>query len=213
MVKCVVFDVDGTLIDTGEAIIASLQKVLQEDLGQTYEEAELDFCFGIPGVVTLQRLGVRDTDKSLAKWIKYLDDFSGSMKVFDGIAQCLKRIRELNLKAGIVTSKTKDEFESNFIPFGLAEYFDFVVCADDTDRHKPHPEPILKLLELSGHSPEDIVYIGDTKYDKECADGAGVSFGLALWGAKSSEGFESAYLLKKPEDILSMISGRMEGAK
>lgn len=205
MIKCVVFDVDGTLIDTGEAIISSLQKVLKEDLGKEFSKEELAFAFGIPGAATLEKLGVKDIDSSLGKWIKYLDEFSGSMKVFDGIEDCLKKIKALNIKAGIVTSKTKEEFEGNFVPFGLKNYFDFVVCADDTDRHKPHPEPLLKLLEMCGHKNSEIVYIGDTKYDKQCAEGAGVKFGLALWGAKSSEGFESSYILQAPCDILNII--------
>lgn len=208
MIKCVVFDVDGTLIDTGEAIISSLQKVLEEDLGQAYPEDALSFAFGIPGAVTLKRLGVNDIESSLAKWIKYLDDFSDSMKIFDGIDNCLKRIKELNIKTGIVTSKTKEEFESNFIPFGLIDYFDYVVCADDTTKHKPHPEPILKLLNISGNNPEDIVYIGDTEYDKKCAEGAGVKFGLALWGAKSPEGIDPTYLLHSPEDIMDILASK-----
>lgn len=208
MIKCVVFDVDGTLIDTGEAIISSLQKVLKEDLGQEFSGDELSFAFGIPGAVTLKKLGVNDIEDSLGKWIKYLNDFSDSIKVFDGIDNCLRKIKELNIKTGIVTSKTKEEFESNFIPLGLADYFDYVVCADDTAKHKPHPEPILKLMEMSGDDPKDLVYIGDTKYDKECAEGAGVKFGLALWGAKSSEGFDSAYILHSPKDILEFITSK-----
>jgi HAD superfamily hydrolase (TIGR01549 family) len=208
MIKCVVFDVDGTLIDTGEAIISSLRKVLKEDSGQAYSDDELSFAFGIPGAVTLKKLGVKDIEDSLAKWIKYLNDFSGSMKIFDGIENCLKKIKELNIKTGIVTSKTKEEFDSNFIPFGLGDYFDYVICADDTAKHKPHPEPILKLMEMCGDDPKDLVYIGDTKYDKECAEGAGVRFGLALWGAKSSEGFDSSYMLHSPKDILDFITSK-----
>jgi len=206
VIKCVVFDVDGTLIDTGEAIITSLQKVLEEDLGQGYSKDELDFAFGIPGAVTLERLGVNDIENSAGKWIRYLDDFRDTISVFEGINNCLMKLKADDIKTGIVTSKTRKEFESNFIPMGLADYFDYVVCADDTARHKPHPDPILKLLEISGNNPEDIVYIGDTIYDKECAEGAGVKFGLALWGAKSVEGIEPAYLLHSPEDILKIIT-------
>lgn len=205
MFKCVVFDVDGTLVDTGEAIIASLQKVLREDLGQEYEPAELAFAFGIPGAVTLSRLGVKNIDASLDKWLKYMSEFSDTVKVFEGIADCLSLIRERNVKLGIVTSKTWNEFNCDFVPLGLREYFDYVVCADDTQKHKPYPEPLLKLLQLSGLKPEDIIYIGDTKYDMECAKGAGVSFGLALWGAKSTEGFEAYCVLNKPCDILDFI--------
>lgn len=207
MIKCVVFDVDGTLIDTGEAIISSLEKVLKEDLGREFTAEQLTFAFGIPGAVTLEKLGIKDIESSLCKWVKYMDEFSDSMKVFDGIDNCLRIIKESGIRTGIVTSKTREEFESNFIPFGLGDYFDYVICADDTDRHKPNPEPILKLLELSGYKPADIVYIGDTRYDKECAEGAGVKFGLALWGAKCTEGFESSHIFRVPSDVLDFIAG------
>ncbi|HYE83055.1 MAG TPA: HAD family hydrolase [Clostridia bacterium] len=206
MIKCVVFDVDGTLIDTGEAIISSLQKVLQEDLGQAYSEEELSFAFGIPGAVTLEKLGVDDIEDSIGKWINYLSDFKDSIKVFKGINDCLMKLKADDIKTGIVTSKTREEFDDSFVPMGLTGFFDYIVCADDTKRHKPHPDPLLKLLEMSGNNPEDIVYIGDTIYDKECAEGAGVKFGLALWGAKNIEGIDPAYLLHSPEDILKIIT-------
>lgn len=206
MIKFVAFDVDGTLIDTGDAIILSLQKVLREELGKEYSGEELYFSFGIPGAVTLKTFGINDIEGPLSKWLRYLDDCGGSIRVFEGIEGCLKQLKAHNIKTGIVTSKSREEFESGFIPMGLAGYFDHVVCADDTTEHKPHPAPLLKLLELSGNRPEEIIYIGDTKYDKECAAGAGVEFGLALWGAKCPEGIEPAYLLKSPEDIMKIIA-------
>lgn len=208
MIKCVVFDVDGTLIDTGEAIISSLQKVLEEDLGRVYTKDELSFAFGIPGEATLKALGVNNIEDSLIKWLKYMYDFSDSVKVFDGIDSCLRRIKELDIMTGIVTSKTREEFDGGFIPFGLMDYFDYVICADDTANHKPHPEPILKFLEVSGSNPENVIYVGDTKYDKECAQGAGVKFALALWGAASSEDMDPSHILHNPDDILDFIKNK-----
>jgi len=206
MIKCIAFDVDGTLIDTGDAIILSLQKVLREELGREYPPEELYFAFGIPGAATLKTFEIADIEGVLSKWLRYLDDFSSLVKVFDGIEGCLKKVKSKGIKAGIVTSKSREEFECGFIPMGLAHYFDYVVCADDTSDHKPHPAPLLKLLELSGNAPEDIAYIGDTVYDKKCAEGAGVRFGLALWGAKCLEGIEPHWTFKDPEDILEIIA-------
>jgi phosphoglycolate phosphatase-like HAD superfamily hydrolase len=88
---------------------------------------------------------------------------------------------------------------------GMADYFDYVVCADDTSEHKPHPAPILKFLEISGNDRSEIVYIGDTKYDKECAEGAGVKFGLAVWGAKNADGIDPTYFLHRPDDIFDIL--------
>lgn len=206
MLKCVVFDVDGTLIDTGDAIILSLQKVLREELGKEYTPEELYFAFGIPGAATLKTFEIGDIEGTLSKWLRYLDDFSSLIKVFEGIEGCLKQLRSNGIKTGIVTSKSREEFDSGFIPLGLAHYFDHVVCADDTAEHKPHPAPLLKLLELSGYAPEDIAFIGDTIYDKKCAEGAGVRFGLALWGAKSRDGIDPDWAFKDPEEILGIIA-------
>lgn len=206
MIKCVVFDVDGTLIDTGEAILSSLQKVVQEDLGQVLSKEELRFAFGIPGAVTLEKLGVGNIEDSLEKWLKYLNDFKNTIKVFKGVNDCLIKLKAGGTKAGIVTSKTRKEFEDSFTPMGLADFFDYVVCADDTDRHKPDPDPLLKLLEISGYSPRDVIYVGDTIYDKKCAEGAGVKFGLALWGAEDIEGINPEYLLHSPEDIPEIVA-------
>jgi HAD superfamily hydrolase (TIGR01549 family) len=117
-------------------------------------------------------------------------------------------IKQLNLsgiKTGIVTSKTRAEFTDDFTPFGLNDYFSLVVCADDTEKHKPDPEPILKFLELSGVDKSKAVYIGDTKYDSACALDAGTDFALALWGAKSHENIKATYMLNDPKEILKFI--------
>ncbi len=206
MVKYIAFDVDGTLIDTGDAIILSLQKVLREELGKEYSPEELYFSFGIPGAATLKAFEIDDIEGTLSKWLRYLDDFSSLIKVYEGIEGCLKQLKSKGIMTGIVTSKSREEFDSGFIPMGLAHYFDHVVCADDTTEHKPHPAPLLKLLELSGSAPEDTVFIGDTIYDKKCAEGAGVRFGLALWGAKCPDGIEPDWAFKYPMEVSEIIA-------
>ncbi len=127
------------------------------------------------------------------------------MKVFDDIKDTLVKLNEMGISIGIVTSKTKEEYTNDFVPFGLGNYFKLVVCADDTEKHKPNPEPILKFIELSGVDKSNTLYIGDTKYDMECAFSSGIDFALALWGAKVSVGINANYILKKPKQILELI--------
>ena len=59
---------------------------------------------------------------------------------------------------------------------------DCVICADDTAEHKPEPGPLLKYMERTGAKPSEVLYVGDTVYDMQCARGAGVDFALARWG-------------------------------
>lgn len=205
MFQCVIFDVDGTLIDTEVALKKSLQKVLLEENGNEYSFADLDFILGIPGHVVLESLGIHDIERVNRVWNSYLKDFSDQIKTFDGIELVLQKLRAKNIVKGIVTSKTRKELEDDFIPFGLMKYLDFYVCADDTEKHKPSPDPILKFLEISGISSEKAIYIGDTNYDSLAATGANVRFALALWGAKNHESINAFKKIVSPNELISEL--------
>lgn len=125
--------------------------------------------------------------------------------MFNGIENLLDMLRNKEITQGIVTSKTTQELKDDFEPFGLMRYLPYVVCADDTKKHKPHPEPLLKFLEISNAHASSSIYIGDTMYDFACAREAGVDFALALWGCKQHEHIPAKYKLNKPSDILDLI--------
>lgn len=205
MYSYIIFDVDGTLLDTEFAVLSSLQKLVSEELNKSYSFEELRFALGIPGEVALNKLGITKILKSTEKWNIYLKEYFHHVKIFDDIKETLVKLNEMGVSTGIVTSKTKEEFVDDFVPFGLSNYFKLVVSASDTKKHKPNPEPLLKFIELSGVDKSNTIYIGDTKYDRDCAIGAGIDFALALWGAKSSIGIDANYILKNPKQILELI--------
>ncbi len=205
MYSCIVFDVDGTLLDTEIAVLSSLQKLVSEELNKNYSFEELSFALGIPGEVALNKLGITNILECGEKWNVYLKEYFHHVKIFDDIKESLVKLNESGVLIGIVTSKTKEEFLNDFVPFGLSNYFKVVVCADDTEKHKPNPEPLLKFIELSGVDKSETIYIGDTKYDLDCALGAGIDFALALWGAKSSKGINANYILENPKQIVGLI--------
>lgn len=204
MYDYIVFDIDGTLIDSEEAAITSLQKALFEETRRKYAYDELRWIFGLPGQVSLSKLGVENIEKTHETWMKYLKESHHLMKVFDGIEPVLKRLKEEGKTCGIVTSKTKEELDNDFVPFKLMPYFQHVTCADDTNKHKPDPEPILKFIDMSKASAEKTLYLGDTIYDMKCAHAAGVSFALAVWGA-GDKNLPAEYKLRKPMELLGLI--------
>ena len=205
MLKYVIFDVDGTILDTEQAILKSLQKVLKEE-GKDYEQEDLRFALGIPGDVTLKRLGIPDIERVSPKWSQTVLEFSQEVHIFNGLKEVIEAISASPIRTGIVTSKTKQEVIDEFDPFGISKHFEHIICATDTENHKPHPEPLLVCLERLNAIKEESIYIGDSIYDMQCAKSAGVKFALALWGSKSIEGFESAdFILKEPTDILDLI--------
>mgnify|MGYP000870994697 FL=1 len=205
MYNCIIFDIDGTLLDNETAILLSLQRIVQEELNKNLSLDELRFSLGIPSEVSLRQLGINNILDSCIKWNKYFKEYTHHVKIFDGIKDTLIKLNEMKILTGIVTSKTREEFLNDFAVLDLNEYFKFVVCADDTEKHKPNPDPILHFLKQSGANKSKSIYIGDTKYDMECAFGAGVDFALALWGAKSSAGINANYFLEHPKQILELI--------
>ncbi len=205
MFNDLIFDVDGTILDTEAVILKSLQKVLARE-GEKYQIEELRFALGIPGKETLRRLNVTNVEHIHSRWTKTILEFSEEVNVFKGLEEVLKVLSNQPVKMGIVTSKTHQEIKDEFDPFGLSPYFQYTINANDTEKHKPHPDPLLACLKGLGATKRDAIYIGDTVYDMQCAKSAGVRFALALWGAKTVEGFESAdYILKEPKDILTLL--------
>lgn len=205
MYKYIIFDIDGTLLDTEFAVLTSLQKLVLEELNKHMSFEELRFALGIPGEVTLEKLKISNVSACNNKWNEYINDNFQHVKVFDKIEETLAALSKMGISMGIVTSKTKEEFQNDFVHFGMDQYFELVVCADDTKKHKPNPEPILKLIEQAGIDNSKAIYIGDTKYDMKCAYSAGIDFALALWGAKSSNGIDANYILEDPKQILELV--------
>ncbi|SHK45990.1 HAD family hydrolase [Paramaledivibacter caminithermalis] len=206
MYECIIFDVDGTLINTEKAIIGSLQRMLKVEFGKEFSEEELLFTLGIPGEKALSQLGITDIKKGMEGWAEHLKDFFMYIELFSGIEEVVKTLNEIGIRTGIVTSRIDEEIKNDLVLKKLIDYFSLVICADDTLKHKPEPEPLLKFLEITEANPSKAIYIGDTIYDFKCAQGAGVDFGLALWGAKSTEGIKAKYNFKNPNEILEILS-------
>jgi HAD superfamily hydrolase (TIGR01549 family) len=204
MYKYLIFDIDGTLIDTEKAVIGSLQKLLKLETGIDYPANELSFVLGIPGADALKQLKIADVEETCQKWNNYLKEFYSHIRIFPDLEEIIKLLHGLKVKTGIVTSKTKQELIDDFYPFGLHDYFDYIVCADDTRKHKPDPEPIVRCLELAKASSAETIYIGDTSYDMQSAHNAGVDFALALWGTKTPN-INATLKLSHPKEILSIL--------
>ena len=159
--KHIVFDIDGTLIDTEYAVINSLIKTITEITGSAPQYESLKFALGITGRNALELLKI--------------------------------------------PSKTYQEYYSEFEPLGLADYFSTIVCADDTDEHKPQAAPLVAYLAKAHVSPENALYIGDSIYDIQCANNAGVDSGLVLWSNNVSNPIRADYYFKTPNDISKIL--------
>lgn len=204
--KHIVFDIDGTLIDTEYAVLHSLQDTLIAVTGINREINELTFALGIPGKNALKKLNVPENSISLilGHWEKCMSNYSNTVCVFQGISELLDALVQYGCELGIVTSKTREEFKQDFKPFDISKYFTTIICADDTVEHKPDPDPLFKYMEVSNANNKELIYIGDSVYDWECAKSAKVDFALAGWGSLSRE-IMADYYLEKPDDLLLIM--------
>ena len=144
--KHIVFDIDGTLIDTEYAVINSLIKTITEITGSAPQYESLKFALGITGRNALELLKIPDIEDALKRWDRNMKLLQHTIQPFQGIKECLQSLLSRGYILGIVTSKTYQEYYSEFEPLGLADYFSTIVCADDTDEHKPQAAPLVAYL-------------------------------------------------------------------
>lgn len=203
--KQIVFDIDGTLLNSEEAILRSLQDTLLRVTGKKYPFEQLTFCLGITGEDTLRQLPVEDISSAMQLWLQFLQQYENTLSIYEGIDELLEVLSKTGYGLGIITSKPRELFLHDFCPFPISRYFHPVVCADDTSEHKPTAAPLLKYMELTKTPKEEILYIGDSVYDSQCAKNAGVTFALAVWGSHT-ETTPADYYLKKPSDLLPILA-------
>ena len=122
--KHIVFDIDGTLIDTEYAVLHSLQETIKGLSGREIPCSELRFALGITGTDALKKLEIKDTSYAIELWDKNMRNYTNTIKVFDGIVELLKNLLSLDYEMGIVTSKTREEFTHDLSYCSTEEFFE-----------------------------------------------------------------------------------------
>ena len=204
MYKNIVFDVDGTLINTRKCVREVYRKLAFEELGISYGDAELAKAMTWPTKQVLEILGFPDIPDALQKYHASLMQGFLSVNVYDGIPHTLDILKQ-NRLLGVVTARNKSEVKDDSTFGRIAGNFEYIITADDTKKFKPDPEPLLLFLKQSNAKPNETLYIGDAKTDFLCAKNAGIDFALALWGAETRDGIVADYFLSRPEEVLNIF--------
>ena len=206
MYKLIIFDIDGTMIDTETVVKKSYRYAMFEELGRDLTDEELARAFGVPTLQAMEILGSNNVEEASKRYFESLFKyFRDGVGLFDGIEELLRELEERGIKCGIVTSRNREEVANDTTLISLFKYFEHIVTAEDTQRHKPEAEPVLKLVELAGAEPSGVIYIGDTYYDYMCAKNAGVDFALAACGARKDDRIRPDHFLARPADLLEIL--------
>ena len=183
------FDLDGTLIDSIHLIKECFRLTLKEHVPETeYSESDILEMIGPPLSVTFAPMA--DTEEKLAAMItsyrKYYKELEFSLvSVFPHVVETLRQLKEKGFYLGVVTTKFRESAEPSLRYFEIERYLDVLIGLDDAEKHKPHPEPILKALDGLPH--HQVLMVGDAPSDIMAGKNAGVLTCGVSWSIKKAE--------------------------
>lgn len=207
----VLFDLDGTLIDSGPIILSSMQHAVQAVLGREIPPDELGLTIGGQGIVAqMQAIDAERADDLLEAYMEHNDGLHDTLEAFDELLALLPRLKAEGRKLGIVTAKRHRTVALALARFpALADEFDVVVAHEDTSGHKPDPDPVLFAIEKLGAEPSQAVYIGDSPFDIRAAKAAGVFAVAVSWGGIHPDerllAEEPDAFVRSPEELLGVL--------
>jgi pyrophosphatase PpaX len=186
--RSVLFDLDGTVIDSVGLILASHRHAAMTVLGSCPPDDVLRRGVGAHLVTQMATLAPDRVDELLVAYRAHNDAaHDAHVRAFDGIVDLLVALRAAGARVGIVTSKRRATAERAFRLVPVERLLDVVVTSDDTTEHKPHPAPLRLALERLGARAADACYVGDSEFDMASARAAGVHAIGVTWGAATEE--------------------------
>ncbi len=218
--RAVLFDLDGTLLDTAPDMVGALNTLLSEQAMAPlpYESVRNTVSHGAARVV---KMGFPEADPQQLEVLqrRFLDIYRGSLsrqtKLFAGMPEVLETLDQWHIKSGIVTNKAAWLTEPLLEEMGLHARFACVVSGDSVAQRKPHPMPLLHAAMLAQVTPGECVYVGDAERDVQAAHAAAMPALVANYGYLRADEDSTIWggdgYLNQPLDLLEWLkrSGRL----
>jgi pyrophosphatase PpaX len=209
-VSHVLFDLDGTLIDTVELILTCYRQTFESHRGAVPPDEAWLAGMGTP--LRAQFRGFTDDPAELEAMVKTYGELNRNqhdalIREFPGVFNSVQALADRHLGMGIVSSKLRAGCLRGLARCRLDGFFRIIVAADDVQRHKPDPAPVYRALELLGADPAHTIFVGDSPHDLVAGRAAGVQTAAALWGPFPRRALEDErpdYLLSHPKELISL---------
>lgn len=210
MIKAVLFDLDGTLLDTNELIYTSFVKTFKDKLNIELKKEEVTQFFGIPlGDPFKKYTNSENVDELVAYYREYNEAIHDTMCfAFEGVKELLTSLRDKGIKIAIVTSKRRELAERGMKIAGIYDFMDVIITPESTKKHKPDGEPAIKACNDLGIDPSEAIMVGDSPFDIYCGKNAGCKtcgVNYTFIDLNVLKESEPDYFIDKPLDILNLI--------
>ncbi|ANU16681.1 pyrophosphatase PpaX [Planococcus maritimus] len=213
-INTLLFDFDGTLLDTNELIVQTFLTVLGEHFPGEYGREDVLHFIGPSLEQTFTNIApdkVNELSDQYRRLNRTLHD--DLVSEYDGVTETLRMLKSRGLKMAIVSTKREETILHGLRLMGVDDVFDVLVALDHVQNPKPHPEPLELALRLLEADREDALMIGDNSHDIEGGKNAGVRTAGVSWTAKGEEflaSFEPDFMLQHISDLLELTK---EGVK
>jgi pyrophosphatase PpaX len=211
-INTVLFDLDGTLIDTNELIISSFLHTFEHYYPNQYKREDVLPFLGPTLRETFETLDASKVDDMIATYRTYnLAHHDTLVTEFPTVLETVKVLKETGYKVGIVTTKLSDVVMKGLKLTKLDSYFDVIVALDHVKKAKPDPEPIIKALEQLSSKPEEAIMVGDNYHDILAGKNAGTQTAGVAWTIKGRdylEQFDPDYILEEMADLLKILEDK-----
>lgn len=188
MYDLILFDLDGTLLDSDQMIIETFKELYPLYRPGYFPSVEHILSFSGPQITETLKKEFPDGDQELLlkefrerstkNYVKY-------SKLYDGVEELLKKLIQKNIKFGVVTNKHRYATNYTYQLFGIDGLISFTVCADEVEHLKPAGEGILQCMKhFNVKDPQKVLYVGDGLIDYQTAKNAGVKFGYVTWSTR-----------------------------
>ncbi|WP_425060995.1 Pyrophosphatase PpaX [Sporomusa carbonis] len=205
--KGLLFDLDGTLIDTSELIIRSFQHTFKQHYDRILSLQEIYAFFGKPLKAAMEHYGPDKVDELIKTYREFnLNHHDELTTGFTGVPEAIHKLYNAGILTAIVTSKTKSTAIRGLRLFDMHKYFPVVIGHEECQKHKPDPEPVLLALAQLKLSPSECLMVGDSPFDLASARAAGVKTAAVRWTRIDWENL----LTEQPDYVLETINDLLD---
>ncbi|MGE7021374.1 pyrophosphatase PpaX [Solibacillus cecembensis] len=209
--KALLFDFDGTLIDTNDLIVQTFMQIFDEIFPGQYSTQDCLKFIGPSLKQTFDELTPGKTDEMISKYKKWNALHHDELvRGYDAVLETLEQLHSMGIKLAIVSTKGKDGLARGMKVLGAGHLFEVIVGIDDVTHVKPHAEPILLALQKLGVTEDEAIMIGDNSHDIEGGKNAGVRTAGVAWSAKGEaflQQFNPDYMLQHMHDLIGIVKG------